>query len=111
MNLRPSTFNVVLERLKDNAAEDTIQMARDVQTLVDSPGWQFLIDFLEARMAAVEVEMEKKVHEHAQYAAFVAERRALRDAPTIASAVIEAGRRAEKNLQELNSRLESGEHA
>lgn len=109
MNVRPTTVNVVLERLKDNAAEDTIHMAREVKQMLDSPGWAFLTDFLEQVMVGIDTKLEKGVHEHVEYAAFAAEKRGLRVPLSIAEAIVEAGRRAERNLNEMASRLEAGE--
>lgn len=109
MSQRPSITNLVLERLKDNAAEDTVEMARQVKATMESPGWDFVQDFLTQMVSGLDVAVERGIHEQAEYAAMIAERRALRTSQTVAEAIVEAGNRADRALLELASRLEAGE--
>lgn len=104
---RPAIYNKVLGRLRDNAAEDTIQMGEQVRSLMDHPGWGFVQDFLTQMAGELDVLVEQGVHQQAEYAAMIAERRTLRNLQAVADAIVEAGQVAEKQLIEMASQMEA----
>ncbi len=112
MSQRPSTYNLVLEKLsgqKDTALEDVVEMARQVRSTVESPGWAFIKDFLDQMIEGLDVEVERGLKQHVEYAALIAERRALRTVPAIADGIVEAGNRADKALHDMAARLAAGD--
>lgn len=84
-------------------------MASQMRAMSDGPGWGFLNDLLAQMVERVDQLMEFGLHEQAEYAAMVAERRTLRTPQAVVDAVIEAGRRAEQNLNEMVSQMEARE--
>lgn len=109
MTPRPTIFNKVLERLKDNAAEDTMRMGSEVAKTVSTDGWVFVQELLAAQVQELDMRVEQGLHEHVEYAAMIAERRALRNLQAVADAVVEAGLRAEQHLTEMAAQMAAGE--
>lgn len=82
-------------------------MAEQVRGLVAHPGWVFLQDFLDQMGEQIQVRVEQGIHEQAEYAAMIAERRSLKTPRSVADAIIEAGSRAERNLQAMAAQMEA----
>lgn len=79
-----------------------MEMARQVRALIDTPGWAFVQDFIAQMGENLDVLVEQGIHEQAEYAAMIAERRALKVSQAVADAIVEGGVRAEQQIMEMN---------
>lgn len=75
-------------------------MRDQIVAVLDSPGWAFVKDLLDSRVAAIRLLMEHGVHEQAEYAGMAAEIRGIHAIGDAVLAIKEASDRAELALEQ-----------
>lgn len=94
--------NTTLRYLKEHyALEDVTSMGRQVESLIEHPGWQIVTDLLARQRDDIRTVLEQGLHEHVVYAQQHGILRGLGAVGAVADGVIEAGKRADRDLQAL----------
>lgn len=81
---------------------EAVEAARDVESLVDHPGYEHLLDAVVLRVEALHAELidKKPSSSAAEYADIVGQLRGLRELHGLAEGVIRYGRKAEEALRQ-----------
>lgn len=94
--------NTTLRYLADHeAAEDVVAMGRRVEELVEHPGWQIVTELAGKKRESELRALEGDILQHEVYVARHQFLRGLAAFAAIADGVIEAGKRADRDLQAL----------
>lgn len=109
---RSRDTNTTLRYLSErHAAEDVIAMGKHVESLIEHPGWQIVTNLLAKKREDEMRVLEQELHEHVVYASRHGFLRGLTAVAAVADGVIEAGKRADRDLQELVQRQTAEENA
>lgn len=105
--MKSQAQNAFVERLLRNDSDTLYDMRTQIESLLAHPGWEFVMDLVEARIQDTQLLMETGLHQHPEYTAFIGEIRGMRTAQYAADAVLDAADRREKmDREDLAAREE-----
>lgn len=96
--------NSILTYLDKLPPEDRLRAADQIERMTETPGWEVYCDFLAKAVHEVRDIVEFGSHEHTEYAAMHGRIRGLRYAQSITEAIVESGKRADLELQQIAAR-------
>lgn len=101
---------LVPDRRETRTLEQTAEAGRQVEALIEHPGWEFLLEEADAKAdGAINLVGHPKDKTATEYADAIAYARALRDLPRVAEAVIKRGRVAMDKAHELEAAGQAAE--
>lgn len=106
--MKSKAQNEFTGRLLKNDPDALYEMRVCVEGLLEHPGWQFVMDLVDSRVAETRLLMETGLHHQAEYTGFIGEIRGMQVAKAAVDAVLDAAAIQEKETQ-LVAQLATGD--
>lgn len=108
--MQSRTQNAFVDRLLRNDSTALYELRREIEGLLEHPGWDVVMGLVEQRISDTQLLMETGLHQHPEYTAFIGEIRGMRAAKYAAEAVLVAADRREEQDRQLLAQMAGEEN-
>lgn len=103
--VKSKAHNEFKGRLLKNDSDALYELKRQIESLVEHPGWMLVQELIETRIGEIQRLTESGLHEHVEYAIQIGEVRGMRVSQAAAEAVIDAAVEREAEDKQLHAQM------